>query len=82
MYLLGCMLYLSLITLILYRFTFFPLTTNMLTPPYWINMGAVAISTLAGALLAESAESSPLLAPPVCNARKQNQAPQTESHSS
>ncbi len=51
MYLLGCMLYLSLITLILYRFTFFPLTTNMLTPPYWINMGAVAITTLAGATL-------------------------------
>ncbi len=51
MYLLGCMLYLSLITLILYRFTFFPLTTSTLTPPYWINMGAVAITTLAGATL-------------------------------
>ena len=51
MYLLGCMLYLSLITLILYRFTFFPLTTSTLTPPYWINMGAVAITALAGATL-------------------------------
>jgi tellurite resistance protein TehA-like permease len=51
MYLLGCMLYLSIITLIIYRFTFIPLTATMLTPPYWINMGAVAITTLAGATL-------------------------------
>ena len=54
MYLLGAMLYLSIITLIFYRFTFFPLTAEQLTPPYWINMGAVAITTLAG---------SPLLLP-------------------
>jgi tellurite resistance protein TehA-like permease len=51
MYLLGCMLYLSIITLIFYRFTFLELTTATLTPPYWINMGAVAITTLAGARL-------------------------------
>ena len=51
MYLLGCMLYLLLITLIFYRFTFINLTTVTLTPPYWINMGAVAITTLAGARL-------------------------------
>jgi tellurite resistance protein TehA-like permease len=51
MFLLGCMLYLLLITLIFYRFTFFSLTTAALTPPYWINMGAVAITTLAGARL-------------------------------
>jgi tellurite resistance protein TehA-like permease len=51
MFLLGCMLYLILITLIFYRFTFFSLTTATLTPPYWINMGAVAITTLAGARL-------------------------------
>ncbi|MBI1881432.1 MAG: tellurite resistance/C4-dicarboxylate transporter family protein [Chloroflexi bacterium] len=51
MYLLGCMLYLSIITLIFYRFTFLELTTTALTPPYWINMGAVAITTLAGARL-------------------------------
>jgi tellurite resistance protein TehA-like permease len=51
MFLLGCMLYLILITLIFYRFTFFNLTTVTLTPPYWINMGAVAITTLAGARL-------------------------------
>ena len=51
MYLLGAMLYLTIITLIFYRFTFLELSTEQLTPPYWINMGAVAISTLAGAVL-------------------------------
>ena len=51
MFLLGCMLYLLLITLIFYRFTFVKLTAVTLTPPYWINMGAVAITTLAGARL-------------------------------
>ena len=51
MFLLGCMIYLLLITLIFYRFTFFALTSTTLTPPYWINMGAVAITTLAGARL-------------------------------
>lgn len=51
MYLLGCMLYLSIITLIFYRFTFLKLQHAALTPPYWINMGAVAITTLAGSTL-------------------------------
>src|SRR5687767_12752181 len=51
MFLIGCMLYLLLITLIFYRFTFVNVTTASLTPPYWINMGAVAITTLAGARL-------------------------------
>jgi Tellurite resistance protein and related permeases len=51
MFFIGCMLYLLLITLIFYRFTFLDLTTASLTPPYWINMGAVAITTLAGARL-------------------------------
>lgn len=51
MFLVGSMLYLLLITLIFYRFTFLDLTSETLTPPYWINMGAVAITTLAGARL-------------------------------
>jgi tellurite resistance protein TehA-like permease len=51
MFLLGSMLYIPLITLIFYRFTFVNLTTISMTPPYWINMGAVAITTLAGARL-------------------------------
>ncbi|TXL64538.1 C4-dicarboxylate ABC transporter [Cerasibacillus terrae] len=51
MYFLGCMLYLNIITLIFYRFTFLKLKLSELTPPYWINMGAVAITTLAGSTL-------------------------------
>lgn len=51
MYFLGCMLYLNIITLIFYRFTFLRLEFSALTPPYWINMGAVAITTLAGSTL-------------------------------
>ncbi len=61
MYLLGAMLYLTIITLIFYRFTFLPMTLEGLTPPYWINMGAVAITTLAGSLLVLSREAWPLL---------------------
>jgi len=51
MYLVGCMLYILIITLIFYRFIFFKIGPDVLTPPYWINMGAVAITTLAGATL-------------------------------
>lgn len=51
LYLIGCMLYILIISLIFYRFIFFKLTAAEMTPPYWINMGAVAITTLAGATL-------------------------------
>ena len=61
MFLVGCMLYLPLITLIFYRFTFVNVTMAALTPPYWINMGAVAITTLAGARLIIAAPDSALL---------------------
>jgi tellurite resistance protein TehA-like permease len=61
MFLLGCMLYLPLITLIFYRFTFVNVTMASLTPPYWINMGAVAITTLAGARLIIAAPGWPML---------------------
>lgn len=57
----GCLLYVVLITLIVYRFTFLPLGAEQLTPPYWINMGAVAITTLAGATLILRAPGSTLL---------------------
>ena len=50
-YLLGCMLYIILITLIFYRLVFFPMRAEEFAPPFWINMGAVAISTLSGATL-------------------------------
>ena len=45
------MLYIWIISLIFYRYTFFTMHPSDLAPPYWINMGAVAISTLAGSLL-------------------------------
>ena len=48
-YLLGCMFYILMISLILYRFMFFKIGVEEMGPPYWINMGAVAITTLAGA---------------------------------
>lgn len=61
MYLLGAMLYLTIITLIFYRFTFVEMTIGRLTPPYWINMGAVAITTLAGSTLLLVKDSWPFL---------------------
>ena len=61
MYFLGCMLYLNIIALIFYRFTFLRLEFAELTPPYWINMGAVAITSLAGATLIMHANYWPLL---------------------
>jgi len=62
MYLLGAMLYLTIIALIFYRFTFVPMSTERMTPPYWINMGAVAITTLAGSTLLLSDIQSPIVA--------------------
>jgi tellurite resistance protein TehA-like permease len=61
MWLGGGMLYIWIISLIFYRYTFFTLSPSDLAPPYWINMGAVAISTLAGAFLALAAAWSPLV---------------------
>jgi tellurite resistance protein TehA-like permease len=61
-WLVGSMLYIWLIALIFNRILFLPLPPGELTPPYWINMGAMAISTLAGARLVEQAGRLPLLA--------------------
>ncbi|SIN82651.1 Tellurite resistance protein TehA [Singulisphaera sp. GP187] len=61
-WLVGGMLYVWLISLIFYRIVFLPLAPGDLTPPYWINMGAMAISTLAGARVAGLADRSPLVA--------------------
>lgn len=61
MWLGGGMLYIWIISLIFYRYTFFVMHPSDLAPPYWINMGAVAISTLAGATLVNAAPLSPLL---------------------
>lgn len=61
LWLCGGMLYIWLISLIFYRYTFFTFSPSDLMPPYWVNMGAVAISTLAGALLVMNASQSPFL---------------------
>lgn len=61
MWLGGGMLYLWIISLIFYRYTFFTLAPSDLAPPYWINMGAAAISTLAGAMLVSAHDHSPVL---------------------
>lgn len=61
MWLWGGMLYIWMISLIFYRYVFFKMSPADLTPPYWINMGAVAISTLAGATLMIDAPNSPFL---------------------
>src|SRR4029078_9305967 len=55
------MLYIWIISLIFYRYTFFTISPSDLAPPYWINMGAVAISTLAGTMLLAATAQSPLL---------------------
>jgi tellurite resistance protein TehA-like permease len=57
----GGMLYTWMIALIFYRYTFFQFSPTDLLPPYWINMGAVAISTLAGTALVAAAGDSPLM---------------------
>lgn len=61
MWLWGGMLYIWMMSLIFYRYTFFRFSPGDLTPPYWINMGAMAISTLAGSLLIVNAPDAPYL---------------------
>lgn len=51
LFLLGCVFYLYIMSLIIYRISFFPLHAGELGAPYWINMGATAITTLAGSML-------------------------------
>jgi tellurite resistance protein TehA-like permease len=61
MWLWGGMLYIWMMSLIFYRYTFFPFSPGDLSPPYWINMGAMAISTLAGSLLILNSGEAPFL---------------------
>ncbi len=61
MWLWGGMQYIWMISLIFYRYTFFRFSPGDLSPPYWINMGAMAISTLAGALLIINTPHAPFL---------------------
>jgi tellurite resistance protein TehA-like permease len=61
-FLLGGWFYLIVIALILHRWWFAPMPPAEFTMPYWINMGAVAITTLAGARLDMIAGDVPWLA--------------------
>ena len=61
LWLCGGMLYIWMIALIFYRYMFFKFAPSDLMPPYWINMGAVAISTLAGCTLLAAAPGSTVI---------------------
>ena len=61
MWLWGGMLYIWMISLIFYRYTFFRFSPGDLAPPYWINMGAMAISTLTGSILIINAPDAPFI---------------------
>lgn len=60
-WLFGGMLYIWLISLIFFRYMFFRFEPSDLIPPYWINMGAVAITTLAGAELIRNFSDMPAI---------------------
>jgi len=57
----GYLLYLAIICLILLQFIGFRVEPELLTPPYWINMGAMAITTLTGTVLVKLAPDSAVL---------------------
>jgi tellurite resistance protein TehA-like permease len=61
MWLAGGVIYMWIAGLVFYRWLFFRFAPSDLAPAYWINMGAMAISTLAGSLLAADAANAPLL---------------------
>jgi len=62
MWLWGGMMYIWMISLIFYRYTFFKFSPADFSSSYWINMGAMAISTLAGSVLIENAADAWFLA--------------------
>ncbi|MGB3525488.1 MAG: tellurite resistance/C4-dicarboxylate transporter family protein [Flavobacteriales bacterium] len=53
-HLLGWLFYLVVIGIIFYRTTFFPMRPDEFKPTYWIDMGAAAITTLAGITLIDT----------------------------
>lgn len=62
LWLAGGVLYIWIMGIIFSRYMFQPLEPAELGPPYWVDMGAVAISTLAGATLIANLERHPVLA--------------------
>lgn len=61
MWLVGGMFYVGIIALIFFRYLFLALDPADWAPSYWINMGAAAISALAGTVLIEAHPAYPLL---------------------
>jgi tellurite resistance protein TehA-like permease len=61
-FMIGCMLYVVIIAIIFFRLLFVGLKPLEMTPPYWIAMGATAITTQAGAALLTHADGSQVLA--------------------
>ncbi len=53
-HLLGCLFYVVVIGMIFYRTTFFHMRADEFKPSYWIDMGAAAITALAGMMLADA----------------------------
>lgn len=51
LFLVGSMLYMVILILVFYRLMFFELTPGAFIPLYWVDMGAAAITTLAGGRL-------------------------------
>jgi len=62
LWLLGGVLYVWIMGFLLYRQIFLAMTPAQMGPAYWIDAGAVAISTLAGATLVGASAFDPLLA--------------------
>lgn len=58
-FLLGVMLYLFIVPIIMYRLLFYAVTPEEVVPTYWINMGAAAITTLAGVSLSKNIAGHP-----------------------
>ena len=56
LFLLGFFLYFPVLILVLYRLWFFALDPEAFEPPYWIIMGAGAITTLTGSVLAAGSQ--------------------------
>ena len=61
MYFIGYFTYLMIMPLVNYRLFFFDVQPKELTGPYWINMGATAITTLAGSLILIGSQSDQLI---------------------
>ena len=57
----GVVLYVSLLTLLLLRLLVVPVSPHQMTPPYWIVMGATAITVLAGSRILELDRTRPLV---------------------